>query len=308
MEKSDNRQFLDPQVLSRITRLDLRARLIVEGFITGLHRSPYHGFAVEFATHREYVPGDETKHIDWKVWSKTDRFYVKEYEEETNLKCTILLDCSRSMRYGSGTGMTKFDYAATLAASLAHLLHRQQDAVGLVTFDTAIQQNLPPSSHPSHLKVMLHALEHTSVDNQTDVSQVFARLAEQVRKRGLIVLISDLLVDLPTLLESLRRVRHRRHEVVVFHVLHEDEMTFPFEDNIMFQGLESPVQVLTEPRALRKAYLEELAQFVRAVRNTCASRDMDYVQLSTADPLDTGLHRYLVFRQRSVRAALKHGR
>ena len=301
MSESDGQRFLDPRVLSQITRLDLRARRIVEGFITGLHRSPYHGFAVEFATHREYVPGDEIKHIDWKVWSKTDRFYIKEYEEETNLMATILLDCSRSMRYGGDEGMTKFDYGATLAASLAYLLQRQQDAVGLVTFDTEVRQSLPPSSHPSHLKRIIHELEQTQVDNQTDVGEVFGRLVEQIRKRGLVVLVSDLLVDQSTLIESLRRIRHRRHEVVVFHVMHEHELTFPFQDNTMFRGLEVDAELLTEPRALRKSYLDALERFVRQVRKDCAASNIDYVQISTAEPLDAALSRYLVFRQRATR-------
>src|SRR5688572_30356915 len=165
--------YLDPKTLDRIKRLDVRARLVVEGFITGQHRSPYHGFAVEFATHREYAPGDDIRHIDWKVWSKTDRLYIKEYEEETNLKCTIVLDCSKSMRYGSAAGgdaWSKFDYAATGAASLAYLLQQQQDAVGLVTFNTKVVRNLPASSHPNHLKLMLHELQETEVDERTDVA------------------------------------------------------------------------------------------------------------------------------------------
>ena len=179
--------YLDPKTLDRIKRLDVRARLVVEGFITGQHKSPYHGFAVEFATHREYAPGDDTRHIDWKVWSRSDRLYIKEYEEETNLKCTILLDCSKSMRYGSKAEVpwSKFDYGATAAASLAYLLQQQQDAVGLVTFHRQVERHLPPSSHPSHLKRMLHELEQVTPDDQTDVSTIFPELARQIRRRGL---------------------------------------------------------------------------------------------------------------------------
>jgi len=299
------KQYLDPKVLNKITRLDLRARLVVEGFITGMHRSPYHGFAVEFAQHRPYVPGDEIKHIDWKVWSKTDRFYIKEYEEETNLKCTILMDCSKSMRYGeeSGEGMSKFDYAATLAASLAHLLQRQQDAVGLVTFDNDVRLNLPASSNPSHIKLMVHELEQTEPDHRSDVGDVFRALIEQIRRRGLVVLISDLFVDLGTLTETLRQLRHRRHEVAVFQVMHEHEIDFPFQDNTMFRGLEIDQELLTEPRALRKAYLEAKDEFCNEVRRTCAGAGIDYLQLSTADPLDAALSSYLAFRQQTIRAA-----
>lgn len=299
-----NTKYLDPKVLDKISRLDVRARLVVEGFITGMHRSPYHGFAVEFATHREYVPGDEIKHIDWKVWSKTDRFYIKEYEEETNLKCTILLDCSKSMRYGEDEteALGKFDYAATLSASLAYLLQQQQDAVGLVTFDNDIRLNLPASTHPSHLKLLMHELQQSSPDNRSDVSDVFHRLAEQIRKRGLIVLVSDLFVDKEVLLESLRHFRHRRHEVVVFHVLHDHELTFPFSDNTLFKGLEVDQELLTEPRALRKSYLETLDEFLHDVRKVCSSCGIDYVQMNTKDSLDAALSAYLAFRMRTMRA------
>ena len=295
--------YLDPKTLERIKRLDVRARLVVEGFLTGQHKSPYHGFAVEFAAHREYAPGDDIKHIDWKVWSKTDRLYIKEYEEETNLKCHILLDASKSMRYGEKAepAWSKYDYAATAAASLAYLLQQQQDAVGLVTFDTKVERNLPASAHPSHLKRMLHELELVTPDNKTDVSDVFPSLARQIRQRGMIVLISDLLVDLETLTETLRQFRLRRHEVVVFHVLHHDELTFPFQDNTLFKGLELDRQLHTEPRALRRSYLEVLDTFLERVRKLCATAGIDYVLLDTNDPLDAALSSYLTFRQRTRR-------
>ncbi|MEQ8787863.1 MAG: DUF58 domain-containing protein [Pirellulaceae bacterium] len=294
--------YLDPKTLDKIKRLDVRARLVVEGFITGQHKSPYHGFAVEFATHREYVPGDDTKHIDWKVWSKTDRLYIKEYEEETNLRCTIILDASKSMRYGEGTdSMSKFDYAATCAASLAYLLQQQQDAVGLVTYDTRVRRNLPASSHPSHLKLMLHELDRTHPDNQTDVGDVFGELARQISRRGMIVLLSDLFVDPAQLTEALRQFRLRRHEVIVMHVMHEDELTFPFDDNTLFRGLESDVQLHAEPRALRRSYLEAVERFVAEVRKTCAAAGIDYVMMNTKTPLDAALAGYLHFRQKTRR-------
>ncbi len=311
MPATDGRRFLDPKVLAKISRLDVRARLVVEGFITGLHKSPYHGFAVEFASHREYVPGDEIKHIDWKVWARQDRFYIKEYEEETNLSCTILLDASKSMAYGQGVVergvpvLGKFDYAATAAACLAHLLQHQQDAVGLVTFDHEIRKQLPASAHPSHLKLMLHELENTSPDDRSDVGEVFHRLAEQTRKRGLIVLVSDLFVDLETLREALRHFRHRRHEVILLHTLHEHELSFPFQDNTMFKGLEVSAEVLAEPRALRKSYLEVLDRYMQRVRKIAADLGIDYVRLSTGEPLDAVLTAYLAFRQRTMR---KHRR
>jgi uncharacterized protein (DUF58 family) len=300
----DGRRYLDPKVLSKISRLELRARSVVEGFISGLHKSPYHGFSVEFASHREYVPGDDTKHIDWKVWARADRYYIKQYEEETNLSSTILLDCSRSMVYGDARdGLTKFDYGCTVAASLAYLLQQQQDAVGLVTFDTGVRLSLPPSSHPSHLKLLLHELANTRPDDRTDVSEVFHRLAEQIRRRGLIVLISDLFVDVDTLTRALQHFRHKRHEVVVFQVMHEDELAFPFQDNVLFRGLEVDRQVLTEPRALRKAYLEAVERFLGGVRKSCANNGIDYRLLSTQEPLDAALASYLAFRRRTGSAA-----
>jgi len=306
MADSDGRQFLDPKVLSKITRLEVRARSVVEGFISGLHKSPYHGYAVEFATHREYVPGDDTRHIDWKVWARADRLTIKQYEEETNLRSTLLLDCSRSMRYGdAGDGLTKFGYACTIAASLAYLLQQQQDAVGLVTFDVGIRRNLAASSHPSHLKLLLHELAHTEPDERTDVSEIFHRLAEQISRRGLVVLISDLFLDIDSLTRALQHFRHKRHEVVVFQVMHEDELAFPFQDNTLFRGLEIDRQVLTEPRALRQAYLESVERFLGRVRRTCANNGIDYMLLSTADPLDAALSSYLAFRHRTSRTVLK---
>ena len=293
--------YLDPKTLEKIKRLDVRARLVVEGFITGQHRSPYNGFAVEFAAHREYTPGDDIKHIDWKVWSKTDRLYIKEYEEETNLKCTIILDSSKSMAYGDTNGWSKYDYGATAAASLAYLLQQQQDAVGLVTFDNKVKKNLPASSHPSHLKLMLHVMQETKPDEKSDISTVFLELAKQIRRRGMIVLVSDLFVDPSTLIESLKQFRLRKHEVIVLHTMHEDELTFPFQENTLFRGMEENVQLHTEPRALRRSYLEAVDRFKEQVRKTCASFGIDYVLMSTKDPLDAALASYLTFRQKTRR-------
>ena len=293
------KKYLDSKTLDKIKRLDFRARLVVEGFITGQHRSPYNGFAVEFATHREYTPGDDTRHIDWKVWSKTDRLYIKEYEEETNLKCTFILDASKSMAYGPG--WSKFDYAATAVASLAYMLQQQQDAVGLVTFDTQVGKNLPPSSHPSHLKLMLHEMEHLTPDNKTDVHDVFPKLAQQTKQRGLICIFSDLFVPTETLADALQQFRLRKHEVVVFHIMHEDELKFPFDDNTLFKGMETEAQLHAEPRALKRSYLEAMERFRESVRSTCAAAGIEYVPMSTADPLDVVLASYLNFRLKTRR-------
>lgn len=295
-------QYLDPRTLDKIKRLDVRARLVVEGFITGGHRSPYQGFAVEFAAHREYTPGDDLRHIDWKVWSKTDRLYIKEFEEETNLKCHLLLDRSKSMLYGSANGgWSKFDYAATATASLAYLMQQQQDAVGLVTFSNQIDRQLKPSTHPSHLKLLFHELEQTSCDKQTEVSDAFLGLAAQIRQRGMVILLSDLLLPLEDLAKSLRQFRLRHHEVIVFQVMHADELDFPFDENTLFKGYEVDAQLLAEPRSLRKSYLEALERHNGEVRKICAGAGIDYVLLDTSKPLDVALSGYLGFRLRSRR-------
>lgn len=294
-------KYIDAKALEKIKRLDLRARLVVEGFLTGQHQSPYHGFAVEFAAHREYVPGDDLRHIDWKVWSKTDRLYIKEYEEETNLKCNIIVDCSKSMRYGEKSGWSKFDYSATAAAALAFFLQQQQDSVGLVTFSNKIDKNIKASGGPNHLKLLLHELESTQPDNTTEVSKVFLELGGLFRQRGLIVLFSDLLISPDLVKEALSRFRFRGHEVVVFHVLHEHELTFPFDDNTMFKGLETDVQLFTEPRSLRKAYLETLEKYLAEVRKVCAGLGVDHVLMDTSQPLDAVLSRYLSFRTKTRR-------
>ncbi|MCA9104635.1 MAG: DUF58 domain-containing protein [Planctomycetales bacterium] len=289
-------RHFDPRTLDRIKRLDVRARLVVEGFLTGQHQSPYHGFAVEFAAHREYVPGDDIRHIDWKVWSKTDRLYIKEYEEETNLRCLMVVDCSKSMDYGSVKQWSKFDHAATAAASLAFLLQQQQDSVGLLTFGNKIESQLRPAGGQNHIRQLMHVLEETKPSQVTDVGDVFREVAGQLRQRGLVAIFSDLFVDTPTLVESLQRLRHRGHEVIVFHVMHDDEIKFPFDDNTLFKGMEQDVQLYTEPRSLRKAYIEAVEAFMERTKSACAGLGIDHVLVNTSEPLDAVLARYLSFR------------
>ncbi len=296
-------KYLDGQTLDKIKRLDVRARLIVEGFITGSHRSPYNGYAVEFAAHREYAPGDDLRFIDWKVWSKTDRLYIKEFEEETNLKCQILLDRSRSMDYGSATGWSKFDYGATATASLAYLMQQQQDAVGLALFSNQIDKLFKASTHPTQLKQLFHELEQTQCDQMTEVTDAFLSLAGQFRQRGMVILISDLLIPLEDLKQTLQQFRLRRHEVIVMHVMHRDEHTFPFEENTLFKGLEMKAELLTEPRALKKSYLEALEKHLLGVRKICATAGIDYCLLDTSKPLNEVLSSYLNFRLKSRRKA-----
>jgi uncharacterized protein (DUF58 family) len=300
MATAETPNYLDPKVLERIKRLDVRARQVVEGFITGQHKSPYNGVAIEFAGHREYAPGDEIKHIDWKVWSKTDRFYIKEYEEETNLKTTLVIDCSKSMAY-KGDGWRKFDYAATAGASLAHLLQHQGDAVGMVTFNTKVKDVLPPSARQNHLKEMVHVLSETEPDDKTDVGDVFLEIVPQIKTRGMVVIISDLFGDIDTLRTALQQLRLRKHEVVVFHVMDRHELEFPFEDNTRFIGLESDDEVQADPRALKKTYLEIVGRYQKDVRKMCDKTGVDYQLFDTGEPLDALLSRYLAFRKHHTR-------
>ena len=294
-------KYLDPKALESIKRIDVRARLVVEGFITGQHQSPYNGYAIEFAAHREYAPGDDLRHIDWKVWSKTDRLYIKEYEEETNLQCHLIVDCSKSMRYGEETGWSKFDYAATAAASLGFLMQQQQDSVGLMLFSNKIDRNLKPKSHPSHLKLIFSELEKAEPDKTTDVADPFFSLAAKIRKRGMVVLFSDLFIDPSDLANALNQFRLRRHEVVVFHVMHHDELEFPFEENTLFKGLEVDAQLYTEPRALRQSYLQAVERYMTKVRKVCSKMGVDHVLMDTSKPLSSVLSSYLNYRSKSRR-------
>jgi len=297
-------KYLDPKVLSKITRLDLQARLVVEGFISGLHRSPFHGFSVEFASHRKYVPGDDIRHIDWKVLGRTDRYYIKQYEEETNLKATFLLDVSESMHYGRDNGkdaLTKYEYAAATAASLAFLLLQQQDAVGLALFDEDIRSYIPASSNPNQIKSFVHEIDINTPKAKTSLEPICHSLAEKLPRRGLICLVSDLFVDADGLLRGLQHFCHHGHEVIVLHILDADELTFPFQGNTMFRGLEETGRVLIEPRALREGYLAAMRAFCRRVHRTCVAHRMDYKLISTADHLDAALLAFLAARAAAVR-------
>ena len=293
-------RYLDPKTLIKIGRLDLIARRVVEGYISGLHRSPYHGFSVEFADHREYVPGDDIKHLDWRTLAKTDRYYIKEYEEETNLRSTVLLDTSESMKYGSGE-VTKLQYGCFIAASLAYMLTQQQDSVGLALFDSAVHRFVPPKANAAHLRLILHELNQIQPKAKTSMDLIFHDVAERVHKRGLIVVISDFFDDPETILMGLRHFRHNRHEVIVMHVLDEFETTFPFDDTTLFDGLEGYGEVLTEPRSLRDTYLEEANKHIMAMKRGCRRNEIDYVQISTATPLDVALSAYLASRSKRLK-------
>ena len=306
MSKTEVQKYLDPKVLNKISRLDVAARLVVEGFISGQHRSPFHGFSVEFAEHREYSPGDDIKHLDWKVQAKTDRLYIKQYEVETNLRATFLVDVSESMRYGAGggrAGMSKYHYGACLAASLAFLLQQQQDAVGLATFDEELRAYLAPSAHPAQIKRFVHELDQSPLKAKTTLEHVCHSLAEKISRRGMVCLVSDLFVDIDGLMRGLRHFRHYDHEVLVLHVMDRDELDFPFQGNTMFRGMENMGKLVVEPRALRQAYLESVNRFCADVKRRCVSNHIDYKLISTDEHLDAAILTFLAARSAAVRKA-----
>ncbi len=293
----NTRKYLDPDVLKAISGLELKARLIVEGFVSGMHRSPFHGFSVEFAEHREYVPGDDIRFVDWKVFGKSDRYYIKQYEEETNLRCWILVDVSESMSY-SGTGMSKIEYARHTAAALAYLITQQQDAVGLILFDSDIRSVRPPATSAGHLRALIHDLETAETGGLTGVAGAINHAVEQIGRRSVVVVISDLLDDPDTIMGAVRQLRHNKHEVVLFHLLDHDERFFPFERITRFEGLEEMPRVMADPAALRTQYLKELDGFARTMRHGCLGNRADFVEMDTQTTLDVALSSYLASRGR----------
>ncbi|HUS47539.1 MAG TPA: DUF58 domain-containing protein [Phycisphaerae bacterium] len=299
-------RLLDPEALAKIHRLELIARGVVEGFVSGRHKSPYKGFSVEFAEHRPYTPGDDTRDLDWRVLAKSDRYYIKQYIEETNLRCTILLDASGSMKYAgrraarhAGRTLSKFEYGQYLAASLAHLMIHQQDAVGLLTFDTKIRTYIPARSRVSHLRVILKELADTTPGEETALSPIFHDIAERARRRGLIIIISDMFDEIEPLLNALHHFRYKKHEVLLFHVMAQEELTFPFDTWSLFRDLEPPgTRVQLDPRAVRAEYLDQVRRFVRRVEMGCGQMGVDYAPILTNRSFDVALAHYLAGRKR----------
>jgi uncharacterized protein (DUF58 family) len=298
-------RLLNPDALAKIHRLELLARGVVEGFVSGRHKSPYKGFSVEFAEHRQYVPGDDTRDLDWRVYGKSDRYYIKQYIEETNLRGVILLDASGSMRYTGqqaarydGQALSKFEYGQFLAASLAHLMIHQQDAVGLVTFDTAVRRYIPSRARVSHLRAILEELTQTQPGAESALAPVFHDIAERAHRRGLIVIISDLFDDAKAILNALHHFRYRKHEVLLLHVMAEEELTFPFDRWSLFRDLEvDQRRVQLDPRSVRAEYLDRVRTFIREIESGCGQMDVDYVQLSTRRNFDVALAHYLANRR-----------
>jgi uncharacterized protein (DUF58 family) len=291
-------QYLRPEVIRQVARLDLRAKFIVEGFLAGLHASPFHGFSVEFSEHRKYVPGDDLKDLDWTVLARTDKYYLKKFEAETNVTGYLVMDLSGSMAYTYRQELTKFDYAICLAAALGYLMIHQQDPVGLVTFDTQIRACLPPRSKRTQLGTMLAVLANLKPAGQTDVANCLHQLAAMIRSKSLVMLFSDLLTDPEPVLQSLHHLRHRGNEIILFHILDEAEVRFPFEGVIDFEDVEEHQRLVLDARGIKRDYLQAVGEFQDFYRRESAKANIDYVPMDTSISFDKALMEYLLQRQK----------
>jgi len=299
MPRTDYRRFLSPDVVSKLKGMELKARMVVEGFITGLHKSPYHGFSVEFAEHRQYMPGDSIRDIDWKVYAKSDRHYIKQYEEETNLKAYLLLDCSASMGYNSGaSAQNKFDYARTLAAALSYMMIKQRDAVGLATFAEEIVNYIPPRSAAGHLHVLLRQFAGLDTASTTDIALPLHTMAEKIKRRGLIILISDLFDDPEKIISGIKHFRHRHHEVIVFHILDPRERDFAFSGEAIFEDMETGEKITTLPWQIKRDYIRRFEDFAELIAAECRQARVDYHLIDTSTPFDKALYAFLARRER----------
>ena len=293
----DKKKYLRPETVALLNSMSLRARLVVEGYIIGHHRSPYHGFSVEFAEHRSYGPGDEIKHIDWKLFGKTDRLYVKRYEEETNLRAHIILDTSKSMLYSSAE-VSKLSYANSLAASLSYLMINQQDAVGIAKFSEKIDTFIPPKARPSHLNLILSQLDDKDSGNDTQIGMVLHELADRIKKRGMVILISDLLDKPENIMKGLKHFRHQNQEVIVFHIQDRKESEFDFDTRTKFFDMETGEEIVTEPWHIRSNYNELISKLESNYKSNCRENLIDYVPLFTDQSLDIGITEYLIKRSK----------
>ena len=288
-------QYLKPEVLARVARFDLKAKFLIEGFFSGLHRSPFKGFSAEFSDHRRYVPGDDIKDLDWKVYARTNKYYVKRFEAETNMECHLVVDASASMGYGSGE-LTKLEYATYIAAALAFLVVSQQDTVGLITFDDAIRAVLRPRSKRKHIIRILKVLNDTKPGRQGKVSELLHAVAGILDKRGLIVVMSDLLDDPEEVLEAFAHLRYDGHDIIVFHILDEAEAKFPFADARRFRDVETGETIVTDAASVKAGYLEALGEFIELYRSELLKRNIDFFNIDTSTSFDKALMRYLLKR------------
>jgi uncharacterized protein (DUF58 family) len=302
---ADYRKYLDPRTLARIASLDLRARLIVEGLMTGMHRSPYQGISVEFAQHRQYVPGDDIRHVDWKVFGRSDKIYLKQYLEETNLHLILIVDASESMGFGSVSNgretWTKYDHATAIAASMAYMAIQQQDSVGMAIFDQALSRFFKPSNSPGQWKVVIQELQQVPRWHKTNTGKVLDQIAEKLNHRSLVVILSDFFDDLDSIKKGLRHLRYKKHEVMMFQILDPQEIEFPFEDVTLFKGLEEMGELLTEPRSLREGYLRQLAEFTDDLKKLCRGMHIDLNRMNSGESLDVSLSSFLATRSASMK-------
>ena len=296
----DSRRFLHPATIAKIEKLDLRAKQVVEGFLAGMHKSPFFGQSVEFVQHREYVQGDDIRHLDWKVLSKTGKYYVKQFEAETTFRAALVVDTSESMLYGTGA-MNKYEYSSTAAACLAYLIVKQQDSVGLTSFGWDVKQALPPKSSQRQLNAIAQTLHSTTPGQKTDMYKALQRVAETMPSRGVVCVFSDLLAEREPIFKGLEMLRHRKHDVSVFHVLDDDELNFPFNGMTKFEGLEELPDLFCDPKALRDGYLEALEEYLVEVRRGCVRLGIDYHLIRTSDYMDAVLSKFL-FQRMSTRA------
>src|SRR6476646_6446396 len=303
---SDYRTYLDPRTLARVGSLELRARLVVEGLMTGMHRSPYQGISVEFAQQRPYATGDDIRHVDWKVYTRTEKVYLKQYQQETNLNLICVVDASESMGFGTvradkSTTWSKYDHATAIAASLSYMAIQQQDSVGLAIFDQTLSRYFKPSNSPGQWKVVVNELQQVPRWNKTNTGRILDQIAEKLNHRSLIVILSDFFDDLESIRSGLRHLRYKKHEIMAFHILDPAEIEFPFEDTTLFKGLEEAGELLTDPRALREGKLTELSSFTDDLQKLCRGMHIDCVRMTSGDSLDIALSGFLATRAASIK-------
>ncbi|MCH8175313.1 MAG: DUF58 domain-containing protein [Proteobacteria bacterium] len=295
---SDSLNFLDPTVLAGLHNLELRARVVVEGFLAGLHKSPHRGFSVEFNDYRHYQRGDDMRHVDWRLYARSGKLYIKQYEDETNVRCVILLDTSASMAYTSG-GMSKLDYGLTLASALAYFIARQRDAVGLITFDDQIREYLPAKTRQLHLMRILRALSRVQAGQKTDVVKPLTDLASSLKKKSMVILISDMLDDEERIINTLTNLRAMGNDIITFHIMDDAELNFPFNEASEFIDMENNESYITSPAAIRKAYLKNINEFLAYCKKQCQTNGIDYCLMNTREPLDQALSAYITKRSKS---------
>ena len=294
----DYRKYLDPSFISKLKSFELRARLVVEGFMVGMHKSPYHGFSVEFTEHRPYMQGDGLKDVDWKVYGKTERFFIKQYEEETNLKSYILLDTSKSMNFASEGNVTKLEYASTLVAGLSYLMIKQQDAVGLSLYSEKIDKYMPPKSAQVYLPEILKNLAVLKASNKTNTASCLNEIAEKIKRRGLVIIVSDFFDDVDSILKALKHFRYQKNEVIVFQILDPLERSFAFGRDAIFRDIETEEEMTTQPHQIQKAYKTAMQEFISSIKKECLNSNIEYNLIETSTPFDKALFSYIQKRSK----------